>query len=81
MGISTQMKTLTTGATAWTNAVSEVGDVQKGDVAAVVAEINRTMEQAIQKLLRPVPGDMAALSRDSSKGKFDGLTSPANNPD
>ena len=35
--------------------MSEVGQVDKRDVPAVVAEMNRTMERAIQKLLTPGP--------------------------
>jgi len=52
--ISAQMTNLATGRTVWTNAVSEVGDVNKGNVPAVVSEMNRTMERAIEKLLRPI---------------------------
>ena len=42
VAISAQMTNLATGATVWTNAVSEVGDVNKRDVPAVVSEMNRT---------------------------------------
>jgi len=59
VAISAQMTNLATGATVWTNAVSEVGDVNKGDVPAVVSEMNRTMERAIKKLLTPMPGHVA----------------------
>ncbi len=62
VAISAQMTKLATGATVWTNAVSEVGDVNKGDVPAVVSEMNRTMERAIQKLLSPMPADVATAS-------------------
>jgi ABC-type uncharacterized transport system auxiliary subunit len=55
VAISAQMVRLSTGETVWTNSVSEVGTVVKRDVPAVVAEMNRTMERAIQKLLTPVP--------------------------
>jgi hypothetical protein len=54
------MTNLATGLTVWTNAVSEVGDVNKRDVAAVVSEMNRTMERAMKKLLSPLPADVAA---------------------
>jgi ABC-type uncharacterized transport system auxiliary subunit len=57
--ISAQMTNLATGATVWTNAVSEVGDVTKRDVPAVVTEMNHTMERAIEKLLSPMPADVA----------------------
>jgi ABC-type uncharacterized transport system auxiliary subunit len=59
VAISAQMTSLVTGATVWTNAVSEVGDVDKRDVPAVVSEMNRTMERAINKLLTPMPTDVA----------------------
>ena len=59
VAISAQMTNLATGATVWTNAVSEVGDVNKRDVPAVVSEMNRTMERAIGKLLSPMPADVA----------------------
>ncbi|HLB87358.1 MAG TPA: ABC-type transport auxiliary lipoprotein family protein [Terriglobales bacterium] len=56
VAISAQMTSLATGATVWTNAVSEVGTVGQHDVPAVVSEMNRTMERAIVKLLTPPPG-------------------------
>jgi cholesterol transport system auxiliary component len=59
VAISAQMTNLATGATVWTNSVSEVGDVNKRDVPAVVSEMNRTMERAIGKLLSPMPADVA----------------------
>ena len=55
VAISAQMTNLATGATVWTNAVSEAGDVNKRDVPDVVSEMNRTMERAIRKLLTPMP--------------------------
>ena len=62
VSISAQMTNLATGTTVWTNAVSEVGDVNKSDVPAVVSEMNRTMERAINKLLSPMPADVATGS-------------------
>jgi ABC-type uncharacterized transport system auxiliary subunit len=59
IAISAQMTNLATGATVWTNAVSEVGAVNKRDVPAVVSEMNRTMERAIMKLLSPMPAEVA----------------------
>jgi ABC-type uncharacterized transport system auxiliary subunit len=59
VAISAQMTNLATGVTVWTNAVSEVGDINKRDVPAVVSEMNRTMERAIRKLLSPIPADVA----------------------
>ena len=53
--ISAQMVKLSTGATVWTGSVDELGQVEKRDVPAVVAAMNHTMEQAIEKLLTPEP--------------------------
>ena len=55
VSLSAEMVQLSTGATVWTNSVSEVGQVNKRDVPAVVAEMSRTMERAIEKLLTPSP--------------------------
>jgi len=60
VAISAQMVNLANGATVWSNAVSEVGTVDKRDVPTVVAEMNRTMERAIEKLLTPAPSVVAA---------------------
>jgi ABC-type uncharacterized transport system auxiliary subunit len=59
VAISAQMTNLATGATVWTNAVSEVGDINKRDIPTVVSEMNRTMERVINKLLSPMPADVA----------------------
>jgi ABC-type uncharacterized transport system auxiliary subunit len=59
VAISAQMTSLNTGATVWTNAVSEIGTVGLHDVPVVVAEMNRTMERAIEKLLTPPPSSAA----------------------
>ncbi|HTS07234.1 MAG TPA: ABC-type transport auxiliary lipoprotein family protein [Candidatus Eisenbacteria bacterium] len=53
--ISAQMVSLATGATVWTNSVSEVGTVSQRDVPAVVSAMNGTMGRAIEKLLSPAP--------------------------
>jgi ABC-type uncharacterized transport system auxiliary subunit len=55
VAISAQMTKLATGATVWTNEVSETGTVTKHDVPGVVAEMNATMDRAIAKLLTPAP--------------------------
>jgi len=59
IALSAQMTSIATGATVWSNSASEVADVNKRDVAAVVAEMDRTMERAIRKLLSSIPADMA----------------------
>ena len=53
--ISAQMVSLATGATVWTNSVSEVGTVSQRDVPAVVSAMNGTMGRAIEKLMSPAP--------------------------
>jgi len=55
VGISAQMVSVATGATVWTNSVSEIGTVSQRDVRAVVSAMNGTMGQAIEKLLSPAP--------------------------
>jgi len=55
VAISAQMVSVATGATLWTNSVSEVGTVSQRDVPAVVAAMNATMARAIEKLLTPAP--------------------------
>lgn len=59
VAISAQMTDLGTGAAVWTNTVDEVGTVGQHNVPAVVSEMNRTMERAIEKLLTPPPAPAA----------------------
>jgi ABC-type uncharacterized transport system auxiliary subunit len=60
IAISAEMTSTATGAIVWSNAVSEIGDVNKRDVPAVVSGMNRTMERAIEKLVTPVSAGWAA---------------------
>jgi len=55
VAISAQMRSFATGATVWSNAVSEDGTVAQRDVPAVVSAMNQTMGRAIEKLLTPAP--------------------------
>jgi hypothetical protein len=55
VAISAQMTNLATGATVWTNSVSEDGTVGQRDVPAIVSEMNGAMGRAIEKLLTPTP--------------------------
>ena len=55
VAISAQMTNLATGATVWTNSVSEDGMVSQRDVPAIVSEMNGTMGRAIERLLIPTP--------------------------
>jgi len=59
VAITAQMTNLTTGAAVWTNTVDEIGTVGQRNVPAVVSEMNRTMERAIEKLLTPPPATSA----------------------
>jgi cholesterol transport system auxiliary component len=51
VAISAQMTNSASGATIWSNEVSETGTVEGRDVPAVVSAMNRTMDHAIDKLL------------------------------
>lgn len=59
VAMSAQITRVDTGATVWTNSVSEVGKVSQRNVPGVVSEMNRTMEAAIDKLLVTVPPQLA----------------------
>jgi len=59
VAISAQMTNLSTGAAVWTNTVDEVETVGQRNVPAVVSEMNRTLELAIEKLLTPPPATLA----------------------
>jgi ABC-type uncharacterized transport system auxiliary subunit len=59
IALSAQMTNIATGATVWSNAVSEVADVNKRDIPAVVSAMNGTMERAIKELLSSMPTDVA----------------------
>jgi ABC-type uncharacterized transport system auxiliary subunit len=55
VAISAQITQVATGATVWSNAVSETGTVSQRDVPGVVSEMNRCMNLAITKLLSTIP--------------------------
>ena len=55
VAISAQITRVSTGATVWSNAVSEIRPVSQRKIDGVVSEMNRTMELAINKLLSTVP--------------------------
>ena len=59
VAITAQMTNLSTGSAVWAKTVDEVGTVGRRDVPAVVSEMNRTMERAIEKLLTPSPAAAA----------------------
>jgi ABC-type uncharacterized transport system auxiliary subunit len=62
VAISAEMTSIATGVTVWSNTVSEIGNVDKRDVPAVVSEMNRSMERAIEKLVTPLSTGWAAGS-------------------
>ena len=62
VAITAQMVRLSTGATVWTNSVSEVGQVEKRNLPTVVSAMSRTTDRAIEKLLTPGP----AVSSDQA---------------
>jgi ABC-type uncharacterized transport system auxiliary subunit len=51
VALSAQMTELRSGKTVWADAASEVSEVDKRTVPAVVAEMSHAMDRAIQKLL------------------------------
>ena len=64
--ISAQMVQLSSGATVWSNSVTEVGQVEKRDVPAVVSAMNRTVGEAIEKLLTPGPAAYSGQATTTS---------------
>jgi ABC-type uncharacterized transport system auxiliary subunit len=68
--ISAEITSVTTGAVVWSNAVSEIRDVNQHDVPAVVSEMNRTMQRAIEKLATSMSnlsvGSIAAQRNEQS---------------
>jgi len=55
VSISAQITRASTGATVWSNVVSEIGTVSERNVPGVVSQMNRTVDLAINKLLSTVP--------------------------
>ena len=58
--LSAQITRIASGATVWSDTVSEVGTVSQRNVPGVVSEMNRTVEVAINKLLSTVPSPLAS---------------------
>jgi ABC-type uncharacterized transport system auxiliary subunit len=67
IAISAQLTSIATGAVVWSNGVSEIGDVDKRDVPAVVSAMNHTMQLAIEKLLTPLSTNWLAPSTSSQR--------------
>lgn len=66
VAISAQMVQLSTGATVWENSVTDVGQVEKRTVPALVSAMNRTMGEAIEKLLTPGPSAYSGQATTTS---------------
>jgi ABC-type uncharacterized transport system auxiliary subunit len=60
VAMSAQITRVATGATVWSNAVSETRPVSQRNVSGVVSQMNRTMELAINKLLSTVPQSLGS---------------------
>jgi ABC-type uncharacterized transport system auxiliary subunit len=60
VAISAQITRVATGATVWSNAVSENVPVFQRNIPGVVSQMNRTMELAINKLLSTVPASLGS---------------------
>jgi ABC-type uncharacterized transport system auxiliary subunit len=67
VAMSAEMTSFTTGAVVWSNGVSEIGDVSTHDVPAVVSEMDRTMQRAIEKLVTPLSANWASGKISSQK--------------
>jgi ABC-type uncharacterized transport system auxiliary subunit len=59
VGLSAQITRVSNGTTVWSNTVFEAGKVSHRNVPGVVAQMNRTMELAINKLLSTIPAPLA----------------------
>jgi ABC-type uncharacterized transport system auxiliary subunit len=63
IAISAQITSVKSGATVWSNAVSEVQPVSQRTVAGVVSQMNQTVDLAINKLLSTVPAPVPSGKR------------------
>ena len=60
VAISAQITRVATGATVWSNTVSESRTVSQRNVPGVVSQMNRTVDLAINKLLSTIPPSLAS---------------------
>ena len=60
VAMSAQITKVATGATVWSNAVSETRPTPQRSVPGVVSEMNRTTDMAINKLLSTVPTSLGS---------------------
>ena len=59
VALSAQITRVSNGTTVWSNAVSEEASVSQRSVPGVVAQMNRSTERAIDKLLATIPAALA----------------------
>ena len=59
VAISAQIIRVASGATVWSNAVSEAAGVPQRNVPGVVSQMNKSMDIAVAKLLSSIPSTMA----------------------
>ena len=55
VSLSAHMTDVRTGTTVWTNSASDIENVSRRNVAAIVSEMSHTMDRTIEKLLSSVP--------------------------
>lgn len=61
--LSAQMTNVRTGTTVWSSSASDIEDVSQRNVPAVVGEMSKAMDRAIEKLLSSFPNSMIANTR------------------
>ena len=63
VALSAQMTNVRTGTTVWSSSASDIEDVSQRNVPAVVGEMSKAMDRAIEKLLSSFPNSMIANTR------------------
>ena len=63
VALSAQMTNVRTGTTVWSSSASDIEDVSQRNVPAVVREMSKAMDRAIEKLLSSFPNSMIATPR------------------
>jgi ABC-type uncharacterized transport system auxiliary subunit len=63
VALSAQMTNVRTGTTVWSSSASDIEDVSQRNVPAVVGEMSKAMDRAIEKLLSSFPNSMIASTR------------------
>jgi ABC-type uncharacterized transport system auxiliary subunit len=63
VALSAQMTNVRTGTTVWSSSASDIEDVSQRNVPAVVREMSKAMDRAIEKLLSSFPNSIIATPR------------------